>query len=105
MPASDLRLDILGTSFSITADEDADYLENIFSQYRLAVENTQHTTNLKDPLKVAILTGFLLCDEIHKLRGSNEPGEAAEAEQRTLNLIARIDEVLENKSPGNECSF
>jgi cell division protein ZapA (FtsZ GTPase activity inhibitor) len=98
VPNSDLRLDLLGTSFSITAGEDPAYLEEILDQYRTAIENTQKNTGLKDPLRTAILTGFLLCDEIHKLRSQ----EGGEAEQLTLNLITRIDEALENKLPFDE---
>ncbi|MDR2476220.1 MAG: cell division protein ZapA [Treponema sp.] len=108
MAANDLRLDILGTSFSITADEDPVYLDAVLAQYQAAVENTQNISAMKDPLKVAILTGFLLCDEINKLKmqageereraEAQRAGEAKELEQRTLNLIARIDEVLEKKT-------
>jgi cell division protein ZapA (FtsZ GTPase activity inhibitor) len=103
MTANELRLNILGTSFTISADEDQSYLDEIFSQYREAVENTQSISGISDPLKTAILTGFLLCDEIHKMRlrsGEAEKlrqGEEREAEDRALNLIARIDQVLENK--------
>jgi cell division protein ZapA (FtsZ GTPase activity inhibitor) len=111
----DLRLDVLGASFSITADEDAVYLESVLNQYRTAVENTQDISGMKDPLKVAILTGFLLCDEINKLRiqageererlETRQEGEARELEQRTLNLIARIDQVLEDKVPADDQYF
>jgi cell division protein ZapA (FtsZ GTPase activity inhibitor) len=111
MAAHDLRLDILGTSFSITADEDPAYLEAILSQYQAAVENTQNISGMKDPLKIAILTGFLLCDEINKARKqageererteAQREGEDRELEQRTLNLIARIDQVLEDKTPAD----
>jgi cell division protein ZapA (FtsZ GTPase activity inhibitor) len=94
MPKSDLRLDILGTSFSITADEESDYLEKILASYRESIESIQAQTGLKDPLKVAILTGFLLSDEIEKLKLQNKDGEA---EQLTLNLISRLDKVLDNK--------
>jgi cell division protein ZapA (FtsZ GTPase activity inhibitor) len=89
MTQSDLRLDILGASFTITADEDADYLEEILKNYRAAVENIQNTSGLKDPLKIAVLTGFLLSDEIHKLKVNADRG--AEAEKLTLDLIARMD--------------
>jgi cell division protein ZapA (FtsZ GTPase activity inhibitor) len=93
-----LCLDILGTSFSITADEDSGRLETIFEQYRKAVALTQQTTGLKDPLKIAILTGFILCDDMYKLQNSNNSGnpEAEEAEHITLQLIDRINELLEN---------
>jgi cell division protein ZapA (FtsZ GTPase activity inhibitor) len=106
VPKSDLRLDILGTSFSICADEDAAYLDNLLDRLRAAVDNTKKSTGLKDPLKVAILTGFLLCDEIHKLKQqvgldfagiSRDGHEAQETERLTLDLIARLDEALENK--------
>lgn len=111
MAVNDLRLDILGTSFSITADEDPAYLEAILNQYRAAVENTQAISGMKDPLKIAILTGFLLCDEINKTRtqaGAEREqaealreGEDREVERRTLNLIALIDQALEDKRPAD----
>jgi cell division protein ZapA (FtsZ GTPase activity inhibitor) len=102
VPKSDLRLDILGTSFSISADEDPVYLEGLLEQFRAAVSNTQKSTSLKDPLKVAILTGFLLCDEIHKLRQQEKAGvdfsiNSQETERLTLDLIARLDKAMENK--------
>ncbi|MDR1277533.1 MAG: cell division protein ZapA [Treponema sp.] len=93
-----LRLDILGASFSITADEDSAYLEEILERYRKAIANTQKTTGLEDPLETAILTGFMLCDDIHKLQnrsGGFNP-EAEAAEHLTLSLIDRISEFLEN---------
>jgi cell division protein ZapA (FtsZ GTPase activity inhibitor) len=109
VPKSDLRLDILGASFSISADEDAAYLEGLLGRFRAEVDKTQKSTGLRDPLKVAILTGFLLCDEIHKLRQQEKAGvdfsgafrdghEERETEQLTLDLIARLDEALENKA-------
>ncbi|MDR1099522.1 MAG: cell division protein ZapA [Treponema sp.] len=93
-----LRLDILGASFSITADEDSVHLEKILERYREAVDNTQKATGLEDPLKTAILTGFMLCDDIYKLqnrKGGVNP-EAEAAEHLTLSLIDRINEFLEN---------
>ncbi|MDR0582756.1 MAG: mannose-6-phosphate isomerase, class I [Treponema sp.] len=107
MAANDLHLEILGTSFSITTDEDPAYLEEILNQYRTAVENTQNIFGMKDPLKIAVLAGFLLCDEINKIRTqagkdrekaeARRESEDRELEQRTLNLIARLDRVLEDK--------
>jgi cell division protein ZapA (FtsZ GTPase activity inhibitor) len=96
MPGSDLRIDILGASFSITADEEFAYLESLLNRYRAVVESTRKSTGIKDPLKIAILAGFLLCDEIQKLKsGKQQPVcESQEAERLTLELIARIDEAL-----------
>ena len=94
----DLNINILGASFSITAGEDPAYLEEVLAQYQFAVTNTQGISQMKDPLKVAILTGFLLCDEINKLKMQIEEdraNEEQELERITRNLIACIDQVIE----------
>lgn len=93
MEKSNLHFNLLGTTFSITADEDSAYLENLLDRYRIILENTRKTTGVEEPLKLAILTGFLLCDEIEKIK-SHDNQENLEAERRTLNMIARIDEVI-----------
>jgi mannose-6-phosphate isomerase len=94
----------LGTSFSIAADEDSTYLESLLNQYRIKIENTRRKTGLQDPLKLAVVTGFLLCDDVQKAQknrvfGRNSPDQD-EAERLTLDLITRIDEVL----VGNEAA-
>jgi cell division protein ZapA len=101
MAISDFALDVLGTSFSISVDEDPEYMEKIHKQYRAAVENTQKMFNLKDPLVTAILTGFILSDELAKLQKQEksgfQEGEEQEAAELAMNMIARIDSVLEDK--------
>lgn len=98
MPKSDLRVDLLGASFSITVDEDAFYLKILLDRYRRVIENTQKTTGLEDPLKTAIIAGFLLCDEVEKLRARENSGlgvfDSMQAEKLTLDLISRIDSAL-----------
>jgi cell division protein ZapA (FtsZ GTPase activity inhibitor) len=95
-------LDILGTSFSISVDEDPEYLNEILDQYRAAVEHTKEIFNLKEPLTAAILTGFMVSEELHTLRKQTEArqavreGEAREAEEVANSIIARIDRVLED---------
>ena len=102
--ANDLLINVLGTSFSITAGEDPAYLDEVLAQYQVAVANTQGISGIKDPLKIAILTGFLLCDEINKIKMQVEEEQAkAELEQTTelqelnrltRNIITRIDQVF-----------
>ena len=102
----DLRIDALGRSFIITAGEDPDFLEEVLSQYQFAIANTQGISGMKDdPLKVAILTGFLLCAEINKIKMQVEEDradaemrqeiEVRELERITRNMIACIDQVIE----------
>lgn len=100
MEKSKVKIECLGTSISIAIEEDPAYLENLLNRFKAVIENTQKATNIQDPLKIALLSGFLLCDEIEKLKIEGVPGdkEAKAAEKIALDLIARIDDVLE-KSP------
>jgi len=97
------KLDILGTSFSITADADEAYLKKVLTQYQAAVKNTQKISGISDPLNIAILTGFMLCDEINKMKQvqdekSEEQAliemEEQEVEERTLRLISKLEQAL-----------
>ncbi|MCL2233711.1 MAG: mannose-6-phosphate isomerase, class I [Treponema sp.] len=101
MAKSDLRIDILGTSITISTDEDAGYLQTLLSKYRGAVENIQRVSGLKDPLKIAVLTGFLLCDDLQKAGTTAPPDsrESGELEQLTLGMISRLEEALEVSPP------
>jgi cell division protein ZapA (FtsZ GTPase activity inhibitor) len=93
----DLRIDVLGTSFSISADEDPVYLETLLNRYRLVIENTQKITGLDDPLKISIIAGFLLCDELQKMSNQNPAiFESHEAEEIAGNLIGRLERALKD---------
>jgi len=104
---NELCLDILGASFTITTDEDEAYLEKIFTQYKAAVINTQNISGIKEPLNIAILTGFLLCDEFNKIKQKldeereandnlqkSDDWEEQEVEERTTRLIAKLEQAL-----------
>ena len=105
--ANELCLEILGTSFTITADEDEEYLKKVLSQYKAALKNTQSISGINEPLNVAILTGFLLCDEINKIKQEINAKETAdsednaelqwerqEVEERTTRLINKLEQAL-----------
>jgi cell division protein ZapA (FtsZ GTPase activity inhibitor) len=95
--AHDLIINVLGTRFSITAGEDLEYLDEVLAQYRFAVVNTQNISGMKDPLQVAILTGFLLCDEINKMKLQiKEEQTYSENELNRIikRLAARVDQLL-----------
>jgi cell division protein ZapA (FtsZ GTPase activity inhibitor) len=100
----DLLINVLGASFSITAGEDPAYLDEVLAQYQVAVANTQGISGMKGPLKVAILTGFLLCDEINKIKQQVEEdrskadlqrtAEVQELNRITRSIMARIDKAF-----------
>jgi mannose-6-phosphate isomerase len=101
MAKNDLRIDVLGTEVKIAADEEPEYLEMLLNKFRRAIENVQRITGLEDPLKTAVLTGFLLCDDLEKAgsvkAGQNLKEEPGEAEQLTLGMISRLEEIMPEK--------
>jgi mannose-6-phosphate isomerase len=110
MPKNSLRIEVLGASIPISAEEEKDYLDQLLADYKKAIEDTQKATGLEDPLKIAILTGFLLCDEAEKLRAAlktvplkQEPDGKDEAESLTMSLISRLDAVLK-AAPAGGCT-
>lgn len=100
MSNSEIRIDVLGTSLTISADADPEYLTSLLEQYKQHIDNTQQLTGLSDPLKLAVLSGFLLCDELEKNRRqpavmeNGNISDSYEAEKLTQKLITRLDEVL-----------
>jgi cell division protein ZapA (FtsZ GTPase activity inhibitor) len=98
---NDLMIDVLGTKFSITTNEDSAFLDKVLTQYQAAIGNTRNISGMKDPLKIAILTGFLLCAEINKLKTQLEreqTGVEQELNRITRDLIDCIDHVMEQTS-------
>jgi cell division protein ZapA (FtsZ GTPase activity inhibitor) len=90
-----LHIELLGTAFSISADEDPVYLHTLLGDYRQIVENTRRITGVEDPLQLAIITGFLLCDDYKKLTTQNpKVRDSIEAEKLAQELISRLDKAV-----------
>lgn len=102
MAKGTLQIDLLGTSFSIKADEDTSYLEQILGYYKRIVNQIETGGALTDPLKISILAGIMLSDELYKAKGRSLKFQAAlennsadeEADRITKALIEKIDKVL-----------
>jgi hypothetical protein len=86
---------VLGITFSISANKDSAYLEELLARYRAVLENTRKTTGVgtNEPLKLAILSGFLLCDEIEEMK-ARKASEGDETEELILDMIAQIDKII-----------
>jgi len=92
-----LNIDILGSSFTIRSSEDPEYLEQVVRFLETKIRETQDKVPVTDPLKVAILSGFFLVDELLKekmkkgLPYSITAKEADEIGEIADNLIQLID--------------
>ncbi len=96
-----LNISVLGTSFTIRADEDEAYLKRIFWYLEQKIEETKQRTPIADPVKISILTSFYIIDELlrekaREGRDSTLPEESEEMERITLRLISEIDDAIGN---------
>ena len=110
MQKNQIKIDLLGRSFTIRCDESPEHLQEIVTTLQKRIEHFSHAVTTKDPLKTAILVSFDLVDEVIKLRdalkrraekGSSERArsESAQSESAQIaeiagNLIRRIDDCL-----------
>ena len=99
-----VRIELLGTSFTIQSDEDPTYLREVVSYFSRKVDEVSRSVATADPLKISILAGILSANEFLKLRddpGVTEAPRGADASQIaeiTSRLIAALDEGLEDDS-------
>jgi mannose-6-phosphate isomerase len=98
MQKNSLRIDVLGTSFTILAEADGLYLDGLLKRYKLKIEEIQKNAGTDDPLRVAILTGFSLYDEIERMRSGNTAGrstsEYMSIGERLNDLSSLIDKAI-----------
>ncbi|MBE6348533.1 MAG: cell division protein ZapA [Spirochaetaceae bacterium] len=95
-----LQIDILGTSFALQANEEDEYLNKIYEYYKSIVRQVDSDPKLKDPLKKAIISGIMICDELckskQKLEYTNQTinrQDLDEAEKITLRMIENLNKV------------
>ena len=97
-----LQINILGTSFTIKADEDSEYLNKLLRYYKGVTDTIEKKQTLTDPLQIAIMAGIMMCDQVYqdkktkvKIQNAYENNTAdSEADRITRELIDKIDKVL-----------
>ena len=101
-----LKIEMLGTSFTIQANEDNAYLEKLLGYYKRITDDVSKIDSIKTPLQTAILSGIMICDELYKEKQNKvalENGEyvpvendmdTVEIERRTQQMIEKISKVL-----------
>lgn len=98
-----LKVDLLGTSFTIQANEETEYLEKLLGYYKRITDDVQKIDTVKTPLQISILSGIMLCDELYKektnklsseLNSQSGNSSTSELEKRTIDMIEKINKVL-----------
>lgn len=89
-----VQIDLLGTSFSIQTDESPAYIDDLVSELRIRMSKLSTSTRVADPLKLSILSGIVLLDE---LRHSGKDAESGQADQERVasSLLASLDKRLD----------
>lgn len=87
-----MRIELLGSAFTIQSDEDPAYLQSVVEYYAGKIDEVSRSVATSDPLKISILAGILAADECLKARSSPDDPRVAEI---TEDLIAQLDQTLE----------
>lgn len=100
-----LKIKMLGSSFTIQANEDDEYLEKLLGYYKRITDDVKKIDSEQTPMQIAILSGIMLCDELYKEKQKKvamekeispvqNNSDTNEIERRTLEMISKIDKVL-----------
>ena len=92
------KINLLGSSFSLKIDEDPEYFKKIIKQIEIKISQIEEEMHVKDPLRIALLSCILIQDDLLKEKESKlqfqSEGDAAKAEQMTLEIISLIDRTI-----------
>ncbi len=93
-----VSISLLGTSFKLRAQEDSLHLQRIVDYYSKIVSQVESSVSERDPLKLSILAGIMVIDELfsnNKQSDYTNTDELDEVENITLHLINTINKTLE----------
>ena len=97
-----MKIHILGSSFTLQSDEDEEYLKRVAEYYEKKLEEIRKKVSTDDPVKLAILTGMLITDDLFSAEKTEVPiKDLEEAEKITLNLIDTIARTLAESAIDN----
>ena len=96
-----LKIDMLGTNFTIQANEDDEYLDKLLGYYKRITEDVKQIESIKTPLQVAILSGIMICDELYKEKSktarfsqSMTTDSDSEASKLAEDMIRKLDAAI-----------
>ena len=95
MAVSTFRVELLGTSFTVQTDATREHFDKLLGGLSGRFDAIRQATNVHDPLKLAILAGITMADDLER-QAENPPVDEAAGEVARIaeQLIMRIDESL-----------
>lgn len=95
-----LQINLLGTNFTIQANEDEEYLNKLLGYYSRITADIQKMGVAKNPTQIAILSGIMLCDELYKEKQTKvalENDTYTPIQLKTEEEISRLTQEMINK--------
>lgn len=100
------EIEILGESFVLKVEEGPEYIESVLKAYEGWLDHVKEMTGIEDSFRLAILTGFILVDELQSakqglkdIKENVPPGmnkiQAMESGRLALEMIRDLDRSLE----------
>jgi cell division protein ZapA (FtsZ GTPase activity inhibitor) len=103
MEKRQLRIEVLGTSFTIQSDESAEHLARLSGYVKAKIEEVKGRYSFADPLTIALLAALNIADDMFKSREGREPAGGAEEVQNVAErLLSRMDDDLLDHTPFEE---
>lgn len=90
MDGKQIRVHLLGTSFSIRTNEDPEYFNTLLKYVESKYEDIRKNMAVHDPLRIAIISSILVSDELFK-----KSEDSSQLETLTNEMIELIDRNLE----------
>lgn len=70
-----MHIEILGQSFSIKTDDSPEYIQSLVEELKQRYARISARMNVADPLRVAILAGLFLLDDVKKMQHRSSPAK------------------------------
>jgi cell division protein ZapA len=118
MEKRQLRIEVLGTSFTIQSDESTEHLTRLSSYVKSKIEEVKARYTFADPLTIAVLAALNIADDLFKARQARSAsageertpadkpaesrGEGEEISEVAERLITKIDDELLEHTPWEE---
>ncbi|MFO7850034.1 MAG: cell division protein ZapA [Spirochaetia bacterium] len=93
MDGQQIRVHLLGTSFTIRTSESPEYFSSVLRTVENRFEEIRRNMGISDPLRIAIISSILTTDELFKITQDN-----SQLETLTNQMIELIDKNLEEST-------
>lgn len=95
-----MHIEILGQSFTIKTDDSPEYIQNLVDELKQRYARISTRMNVADPLRVAILAGLFLLDDVKKMQNqplsakASRPAANAPSSTRAPNANSDEEQIL-----------